>query len=70
VFTAHRTRRRASALHLLACAISFIASGVLPLDVMLTVMRDEPLPDGKKPTDQQLRAATGHTEPRCESCAG
>src|SRR6516162_1127170 len=31
--------------------------GVLPLDVMLAVMRDEPLPDGKKPTDEQLRAA-------------
>ena len=31
--------------------------GVLPLDVMLAVMRGEPLPDGKKPTDEQLRAA-------------
>jgi hypothetical protein len=31
--------------------------GMLPLDVMLAVMRDEPLPDGKKPTDEQLRAA-------------
>jgi hypothetical protein len=31
--------------------------GVLPLDVMLAVMRAEPLSDGKKPTDEQLRAA-------------
>jgi hypothetical protein len=30
---------------------------VLPLDIMLAVMRDEPLSDGKKPTDEQLRAA-------------
>ena len=31
--------------------------GVLPLDIMLAVMRDEPLATGQKPTDEQLRAA-------------
>ena len=31
--------------------------GVLPLDVMLAVMRAEPLANGRKPTDEQLRAA-------------
>ena len=31
--------------------------GVLPLDVMLAVMRAEPLANGQKPTDEQLRAA-------------
>jgi hypothetical protein len=31
--------------------------GVMPLDVMLAVMRGEPLATGQKPTDQQLRAA-------------
>jgi hypothetical protein len=30
---------------------------VLPLDIMLAVMRDEPLPNGLKATDEQLRAA-------------
>jgi hypothetical protein len=31
--------------------------GVMPLDVMLAMMRDEPLSNGRKPTDEQLRAA-------------
>jgi hypothetical protein len=31
--------------------------GLLPLDIMLAVMRAEPLSNGQKPTDEQLRAA-------------
>jgi hypothetical protein len=34
-----------------------VTSGILPLDVMLARMRNEPLPDGKHPTDEQFEAA-------------
>lgn len=34
-----------------------IEGGILPLHVILARMRDEPLPDGKKPTDKQFEAA-------------
>ena len=33
------------------------AAGLLPLDVLLARMRDEPLPNGQKPTDEQVQAA-------------
>lgn len=32
-------------------------TGVLPLDVMFARMLDEPLTNGKKPTDEQFQAA-------------
>ena len=34
-----------------------IETGLLPLDVMLARMRDEPLPNGQRPTDSQFEAA-------------
>jgi hypothetical protein len=34
-----------------------VNGGVLPLDILLARMRDEPLPNGEKPTDAQFEAA-------------
>lgn len=34
-----------------------LTSGILPLQVMLARMRNEPLPDGTIPTDKQIEAA-------------
>lgn len=32
-------------------------TGLMPLDILLARMRDEPLPNGQKPTDAQVAAA-------------
>src|SRR4051812_31623657 len=36
---------------------SALNGGLLPLDVMLARMRDEPLPNGQRVTDEQFQAA-------------
>jgi hypothetical protein len=40
-----------------------VDAGVLPLDVMLARMRDEPLLNGQKPTDEQFEAACAAPHP-------
>jgi hypothetical protein len=34
-----------------------VEAGTMPLDVLMARMRDEPLPNGQKPTDAQFEAA-------------
>jgi len=46
--------RRLRATHGLRTALD---DGLLPLDVMLARMRDEPLPNGQRVTDEQFQAA-------------
>jgi hypothetical protein len=48
------------------------ATGLMPLDIMLARMRDEPLPSGQPPTDEQFQAAVAaapYIHPRLSAVA-